>query len=87
MNVTNSRVGQLERDALRKLKKMDRLKKLHDEVYGYDSHLAYGISVKCCLDNHTSSTEMLALKRVEYEEKQKRLANDLDDIFAELLEG
>ena len=87
MNVTNSRIGQLERDALRKLKKMDRLQRLHDEVYGYDSSLAYGISRKYCLDNRTSPTEVLAMKRIRYEEKQKLLANDFDDIFAELLEG
>lgn len=87
MNVTNSRIGQLERDALRKLKKMDRLQRLHDEVYGYDSSLAYGISRKYCLDNHTSSTEMLVIKRLEYEEEQKAVAKDIDDVFAELLEG
>lgn len=87
MNVTNSRIGQLERDALRKLKKMDRLQRLHDEVYGYDSSLAYGISRKYCLDNHTSSTEMLVIKRLEYEEEQKAVAKDIDDIFAGLLES
>ena len=87
MNVSNSRIGQLERDALRKLKHMDRLQTLHDEVYGYDSSLAYGMSMKYCLDNHTSSTEMFVIKRLEYEEEQKAIAKNIDNIFAELLEG
>ena len=85
--LSRERVRQIENKALGRLRKLDELKTLHDEIYGYDSHLAYGISVKCCLDNHTSSTEMLVLKRLEYEEEQKAVAKNIDKLFAELLEG
>ena len=30
------------------------------------------MTVKCAVDNHTSSTEMLAMKRLEYEEEHKQ---------------
>ena len=87
MNISNARVGQIEKEALQKLKDMESLQELHDEIYGYDSHYAYGMSVKCAVDNHTSSTEKLALKRIECEEEQKLVQNDLNNIFDELLEG
>lgn len=87
MNISNQRVSQIEKEALQKLKDMQRLQELHDEIYGYDSHFAYSMTVKCAVDNHTSSTEMLAMKRLEYEEKHKQTMNALDDLFNELLEG
>lgn len=87
MNLSSQRVSQIEKEALKKLSAMEVLQQIHDEVYGYDSHLAYGITVKKALDNHTSSTEMLAMKRLEYEEKYARQQNKLNNIFDELLEG
>lgn len=87
MNLSSQRVSQIEKEALKKLSAMEVLQQIHDEVYGYDSHLAYGITVKKAVDNHTSSTEMLAMKRLEYEEKYARQQNKLNNIFDELLEG
>ena len=87
MSISIERVRQIERKALQRLKGMHQLQELHDEIYGYDSHYAYGMSVKCAVDNHTSSTERLALKRLEYEERYKKTHDELDDLFNELLEG
>lgn len=85
--LSNSRIGQLESDALKKLKKIERLQELRDEVYGYDSKKAYMLSKRYCIDKRTSSTEMIAIKRIMLEEQQKSLTKNVDDIFAELLEG
>lgn len=87
MNISNQRVSQIEKEGLQKLRNMQHLQELHDEIYGYDSHYAYGMSVKCAVDNHTSSTEKLALKRIECEEEHKENQVALDALFAELLEG
>ena len=87
MNISNQRVSQIEKEGLQKLRNMQHLQELHDEIYGYNSHYAYGMSVKCAVDNHTSSTERLALKRLEYEEEHKENQVALDALFAELLEG
>lgn len=90
MNLSSQRVSQIEKYAFNRLKEVKRLQELHDEVYGYDSHLAYGITVKKAVDNHTSSTEMLALKRIECEEQceyQHKNLKRLNNIFDELLEG
>ena len=87
MRISIERVRQIERKALQRLKRMHQLQELHDEIYGYDSHFAYSMTVKCAVDNHTSSTEMLAMKRLEYEEEHKQTMNDLNNLFNELLEG
>ena len=87
MNISYQRVSQIEKEALKKLKDMQQLQELHDEIHGYDSHFAYSMTVKCAVDNHTSSTEMLAMKRLEYEEEHKQTMNDLNNLFNELLEG
>ena len=85
---SESCIGEYERKALSKLRKMKKIQLLHDEVFGYDSHFAYEMPLKYALDNHTSSTERLALKRLEYEEEEhKQTMNVLDDLFNELLEG
>lgn len=87
MNLSTSRIGQIEKKALSKLRKINSLQKLHDEVYGYDSNYAYHMGLKKCLDNNTSCVEYLALKRVEYDEKRKSIQSDIDDFFTELMEG
>lgn len=87
MNISSQRVSQIEKEGLQKLRNMQNLQELHDEIYGYDSHFAYGMSVKCAVDNHTSSTEYLAMKRLEYEKEHKENHAALDALFAELLEG
>lgn len=87
LNVSFQRISQIEKKAFNKLKDMERLQELHDELYGYDSQYAYTMSLKTALDHNTSSTEHLALKRLEYEEKHKKKHEELDEVFAELLEG
>ena len=85
LKLSVSRIGYLEKQALNRLKLLDEIRILHDEVYGYDSGKAYILSKKSCLDKRTSTTEMLALKRIVYEELQKSVERSIDDIFAELL--
>ena len=63
------------------------MQELHDEIYGCDSQYAYKMSLKTALDHHTSTTEHLAMKRLEYEEEHKQTMNDLNNLFNELLEG
>ena len=87
MNISNQRVSQIEKEALKKLKDMQQLQELHDELYGYASHFAFNMPLKYALDNHTSTTEQLAMKRLEYEEEHKQTMNDLNNLFNELLEG
>lgn len=84
--LSKERVRQLQNKALGRLRKSDKLQELYNEIYGYDSSVAYKMSRKYCLDRRTSTTETLALKRVMLEEQQKSLAKDIGDIFAELLE-
>lgn len=85
--LSKERIRQIERTALKKLKQMDEVCEIRDQVYGYDSHIAYGIGRKIALDNHTSCTEQLALKRIDYEEKKTRINNQIDELFSALLEG
>ena len=87
MKLSNSRVGQIEKNALSKLRKDQRLQTLIDDVYGYDSQYAYHMSLKSCLDNNTSSVEYLVFKRLEHEEKRNRVQSELDDFFMELMKG
>lgn len=80
--------------AIGKLKKNRRLQELI-EVNDYDSSLAYNVGTKYVLDHFTSSTEMLAFKRLDIERQVQELEDDsvtlqdiqnrLDALFAELL--
>lgn len=85
--LSKERVRQIEIKALGRLRKLDKLQELYDEIYGYKSSVAYKLSRKYCLDRRTSTTETLALKRIMLEEQQKSLAKNIDELFAELLEG
>ena len=85
MNISNSRVGQIEKDALRKLRKNDSLQELLDTKYGYGSQNAYHMSTKGCIDRHTSSTEQLALKRLILKEKQLKLEAEVEEMLSEYL--
>lgn len=85
MNISSSRVGAIERKALKNLKRNDELQRMVDEVYGYNSKMAYGISRKYCLDHHTSPTEMIAMKRIMLEEQQKKVMDEVDAFFDDLL--
>lgn len=84
MNLSTSRIGDLEKTALKKLKKSDKLQELMEEKYGYDCMQAFHTGLKTCLDRRTSSTEIIALNRVMMEEKQKKVQKELDKFFDEL---
>ena len=81
MGISHSRVSAIEKEALKKLRKNDSIQELIEEKYGYDSHNAYHMSVMCCLNNHTSSTEQTAIKRIMLNEKQLKIQSELDKIF------
>lgn len=81
---SESCIGEYERKALSRLRKMKRIQMLHDELYGYDSNFAYKMSLKKALDNHTSTTEYLALKRLDFEENQKVVCGELKKIYKTL---
>lgn len=81
MGISSSRVGAIEKEALKKLRKNDRLQELINEKYGYDSRSVYHMSVQCCLNNHTSSTERTAINRITLNEKQLKIHSELDELF------
>ena len=85
MEISPSRVGAIEREALKKLRRNDSLQNLIEEKYGCDSHKAYHMSVQGCLDNHTSTTEQIAIKRIMLKEKQLKIQSELDEFFEQLL--
>ena len=78
---SESCIGEYERKALSKLRKMKKIQLLHDEVFGYDSCHAYNMSLLRALNNQTSTTEYLALKRLEYEEEQNKTNSQLKEIY------
>lgn len=88
MGISYQRVGQIEKEALKKLRKNDHLQELIDEKYGYDSRSVYHMSMRCCLNNHTSSTERTAINRIMLKEKQLKNLSELDELnelFDELI--
>lgn len=78
---TESCIGEYEKKALSKLRKMKKIQLLHDEVFGYDSCHAYNMSLLRALNNQTSTTEYLALKRLEYEEEQNKTNSQLKETY------
>ena len=74
-NVSVQRVQSLERQALRKLKQMDRVKEIA-EFFGYDSAIAYS--------GRKGSVEKIALKHIELESKYNKLKNKLSNILTGL---
>jgi len=80
-NCTESCIGDYETKALSKMKRMSQVIELHDEVFGYSAKVAYRLSKKFALDNHTSSTEYLAIKRITLEEKMNQEQKELCEIM------
>lgn len=74
MECSSAWVSQLEQKALKKLKSIHAVQHLMEQ-FDYDSQLAY------------KSPEELAIKRVTFEERLKKKEIDLDDIFADIMEG
>lgn len=72
-NVTTQYISYLEKQALKKLKKMDRVKEIAD-YYGYDSHYAYS--------GRSDSVERIAIKQAELEAKYERLQKKFSSILS-----
>lgn len=85
LNLPVDKIRQLENKAFQVLKRNRKIQELIDERYGYDCSLAYKISRKHAIDHHTSSTEELALHRIELEEQQQKLVASVDRFFDDLL--
>lgn len=85
LSLSAARIGQIEKEALRKLRQLDSIQELILERYGYNSIKNYQLSRGFCLNKHTSSTEQTAIKRIMLEEKKKEIQKNLDELFDELL--
>ena len=72
-DVTVQCISYLEKQALKKLKKMDRVKEIAD-YYGYDSHYAYS--------GRSDSVERIAIKQAELEAKYERLQKKFSSILS-----
>ncbi len=85
LNLSVDKVRQLEDKAFQVLKRNKKIQELMEERYGYDCSLAYSISRKFALDHSTSSTEQLALHRIELEEQQQKLVESVGKFFDDLI--
>ena len=85
LGISYARICQLEKDALHQLSNKEELQELLNEVYGYDSHIAYHLSRKFCLDNRTSQTESLAINRIEQEKRTLEIQAEINNLFEELI--
>jgi len=74
LNISNSRVHQIEASALRKLRCSDELKKLAD-VYGYDSYKIYSSSLSRFKNTGLSSVEEVAINRADIIARSKMPTN------------
>lgn len=75
-NVSKQRIGELTTKAYRKLQNNEKIKTAA-EFYGYECKLSYHWGVKKFKNIFTSSTEYLALKHIELEEKMKGIGSDV----------
>ena len=66
-------IAKLQTEAFRILRKKKAIQYVVDERYGYNSRVSYYFAVQKCKDTRSSSTEFVALKRVEFSEQIKRL--------------
>lgn len=72
-NVTSQCISYQEKQGLKKLKQMDRVKEIAD-YYGYDSHCAYS--------GRSDSVEKIAIKHVELEQQYKLLEKKFSSILS-----
>jgi len=82
--VSTERIRQLETDGIRKLQKMDELKEAA-EMYGYDCSQAYHYGVGRFKDTGMSSTEFVALKRIETSAKKISINKSYDHLIEQIL--
>lgn len=82
------RIRQIQVMALRALKKKKQIKEAALQ-YGYDCYQAYHFGVQRCKDTRSSSTEWVVLKRIEMEERLKKITDEIEalDNFKNILEG
>lgn len=66
-------IAKLQTKAFKLLRKKKAIQYLVDERYDYNSRFSYKFAVQKCKDTRSSSTEFVALKRVEFSEQIKRL--------------
>lgn len=70
--VSVSRIGQIEKEALNQLREMDKVQELA-EIFGYECSFAYSGCLSAVKNGKSSNVEYLAMRRVELEEKYKRI--------------
>lgn len=80
VGVSLSRIGQIEQKALRVLRKKEKVQRLAEE-FGYDCSIAYRRGVGRFKNTNTSSTEWVALKHIELEQKNASLNDMFDKIM------
>lgn len=78
--VSRGRISEIERKALKVLRKKEKVKRLAAEC-GYDCGTSYKYGVGRFKHTNTSSTEFIALKHIELEQREA----SLDDIFNQII--
>ncbi len=87
-NLSFQYVRQLQAQGIRLLRRKTSIQEAAMQ-YGYGCYQAYHFGVQKCKDTRSSSTEYLALKRVEMDEQLKNIAVEMDALnsFSTILEG
>lgn len=80
--LSKERVRQIEQKALGQLREMDRVQELA-EIFGYDCSFAYSSCLSAVKNGKSSNVEYIAMRRVELEEKYKRM----QERFSVMIEG
>ena len=78
LNLSPDKVKRLEEKAMQVLRKNRKIQELLKDKYGYECSAAYKLSRKFVLDNHTSTTEFLALKRLELEKEKDEMQESVE---------
>lgn len=76
MGLFRTTIYKLEQKAMSKLKGMEKIQRIGLE-YGYDCKLSYKMSVKRCVDEHTSPTEVIALKHIQLQEQAEECLKEV----------
>jgi RNA polymerase sigma factor (sigma-70 family) len=82
------RIRQIQVMALRALKKKKQIKEAALQ-YCYECYQAYHFGVQRCKDTRSSSVEWVVFKRLEMEERMKKITDEIDALnsFKNILEG
>ncbi|HHZ05805.1 MAG TPA: sigma-70 family RNA polymerase sigma factor [Clostridiales bacterium] len=82
MEISAERVRQYERTAFNVLRNMEKVQRAAD-YYGYGSAAYYQTGLYAFKNSGMSSTEKIALKHIEYDERKVKLQTMLDDMVWE----